>query len=238
MFFFASSSRSVDGLLTFYLDLVGINLYAGILLAQLHVDLGSRATTIMPRFVPGILMISGLFLWSFPQEHPEWAPWSRVLKTVFVATTPGGTDTNRYAFSVGITLLMLGIFFSTNARKFLTSPLFNFLGRVSFPVYLLHNTLIRTILVLMVYGPNAARTPLKNPEGHPVEVKRASPMTFIFIIPVFYAVLYLVAYSWLIYVDPVCAKIVDWMKNKMFIDDEKPSQEKVLPVTRPPVAQF
>ncbi|WEW61735.1 hypothetical protein PRK78_007229 [Emydomyces testavorans] len=210
--------------------LVGINLYAGILLAQLHVDYGYRATSLVPKVVPSLLMILGLFLWSFPLDNPHWALWSLVTRDFFLAITPLFTDTNRYCVSVGTTLLMLGIFFSKNARKFLTSRLFNFLGRVSFPVYLLHNTVIRTILVLMVYGPNASKTPITDGQGNLVEVQRIRPMGFIFIIPVFYAVLYLVAYSWTLYIDPLCAHAVDWMKNKMFVEEQQPL-EKLAPLT-------
>ncbi|EER28782.1 hypothetical protein D8B26_000936 [Coccidioides posadasii str. Silveira] len=211
--------------------LVGINLYAGILLAQLQVDYGSRATNILPKVVPSILMILGLFFWSFPQENPHWAPWSKIMRDSFVAVTPLYTDTSRYCVSVGITLLMLGIFFSKNARKFFTSPVLNFLGRVSFPVYLLHNTIIRTVLVLMVYGPNVSKTPATDDKGNPTIVKRISPMSFLFVLPVFYAILYVIAYLWTVYVDPLCAKMVDAMKNRMFVEEQKP-QDKVVPLTQ------
>lgn len=202
------------------------------MLAQVQVDFGSRATSLMPKWVPSILMLSGLFLWSYPQENAHWAIWSKALRDTFVAITPLYTDTSRYIVSVGISLLMLGIFFSNNARKFLTSPLFNFLGRVSFPVYLLHNTLIRTIMVFMVYGPNASKTPVKDDKGNIIPVKRISPMAFFFVIPTFYAILYVVAYLWTLYVDPFCAKIVDSMKNRMFVDDQKPQEKVVIPLTQ------
>ncbi|KAI5303051.1 hypothetical protein KEM56_000085 [Ascosphaera pollenicola] len=72
-------------------------------------------------------------------------------------------------------------------------PLFNFLGHVSFPVYLLHDTVIRTVLVWMVYGPSASQLPETDAEAT-----------------------YLIAYMWNWYVDPKCAKVVDWLKNLMF----------------------
>lgn len=95
-------------------------------------------------------------------------------------------------------------------------PLFNFLGRVSFPVYLLHDTVIRTLLVWMVYGPSASRLPAKDAEGKPVPLQRVSSLAFFFIIPVFYAATYFIAYLWNWYVDPKCAKVVEWLKNLMF----------------------
>ncbi|KAI1954020.1 hypothetical protein LOZ57_000364 [Ophidiomyces ophidiicola] len=212
--------------------LIGTNIFAGMLIAQLHVDYGSRATSMLPKIVPSILIILGLFLWCIPQDNPHWALWSRIMQNCFAAITPRGSETNKYCSSVGVTLLMLGIFFSKNARKLLTTPFFNFLGRVSYPVYLLHNSLIRTILVWMIYGPNAAKTPLRDDKGKLVEVKRAGPLAFVFAIPTFYAVLYMVSWLWTKHVDPACASVVDWMKDLMFLEEEKQPQEKPLPLTQ------
>ncbi|KAI5296067.1 hypothetical protein KEM52_005842 [Ascosphaera acerosa] len=216
--------------------LVGTNIYAGILLAQLQVDLGSRATSILPKVVPSIIIITALFACSYPQENQQWVPWSKRMMDAMVAMTPGGTEHSRYWMSVGATLLIFGVFFSRNARKVLTSPVFNFLGRVSFPVYLLHDTVIRTVLVRMVYGPSAAQTPALDAEGKPTPLTRVGPLAFIFIIPTFYAITYFVAYAWNWYVDPRCARIVDAMKNLMFDSesDVQTPEKAALPVAITP----
>lgn len=200
------------------------------LLAQMQVDIGSRATSLLPKVVPSLLIILGAFIWGYPQDNPNWAPWSRAMNRIGAASTPGGTEVSRYWVSVGITTLTVGIFFSRNARRFLTSPIFNFLGRVSFPVYLLHNTLIRTVMVWLAYGQNASKLPYKTAEGNVIQVGRASPASFFVIIPCFYAILYAVGYLWTIYVDPLCARIVSWITSKMFIEQQKP-QEKPIPLT-------
>ncbi|KAK2863671.1 hypothetical protein FQN49_004103 [Arthroderma sp. PD_2] len=209
--------------------LVGINIFPGIILAQLQVDYGSRATQMLPKVVPSILITVGLLIWGFPQNNQNWAWWSASMRAFIVGITPANADHSRYASSLGTCILMLGIFFSRNARRVLTLPLFNFLGRVSFPVYLLHNILIRTILSWMVYGQSAARTPVRNEKGELLQLGRASPMAFIFILPIFYAVLYLVAHMWGTYVDPICGTAVNWMKDLMFKEQPEP-QEKVLPL--------
>ncbi|KAI5301214.1 hypothetical protein KEM55_000428 [Ascosphaera atra] len=199
--------------------LVGTNIFAGILMAQLQIDLGSRATSLLPKAMPSIMIFLALFFCSYPQENQTWQPWSRHMQDFMVRITPGGTEHSRYWMSLGTTLLMFGVFFSRNARRVLTSPLFNFLGRVSFPVYLLHDTLIRTILVWLVYGPDAARQPTHDPQGNPIppgQLHRCGTLGFIFIIPVFYASIYGASYAWNWYVDPICANIVEGMKNMMF----------------------
>ncbi|OAX84013.1 hypothetical protein ACJ72_01629 [Emergomyces africanus] len=212
--------------------IVGINIFAGILLAQLQVDIGSRATSLLPKPVPSLIIIIGLFMCSFPQEHAEWAYWSRTMKESMEQTTPVRTDTSRYWVSVGTTTLMIGIFFSRNARKILTHPVFNFLGRVSFPVYLLHNTLMRTVLVWLLYAHAAATTPKSDAQGNVIQLIRPSTFAFVFILPTFYAILYAVAFAWTLYVDPLCAKAVDFMKNVMFREEERqPPAEKSIPLT-------
>ncbi|EEQ32404.1 hypothetical protein McanMca71_007428 [Microsporum canis] len=209
--------------------LVGINIFPGMILAQLQVDYGSRATSMLPKVVPSILILIGLLIWGFPQNNQNWAWWSASLRSFIVSITPENADHSRYASSLGTCILMLGIFFSRNARRVLTLPLFNFLGRVSFPVYLLHNILIRTILSWMVYGQSAARIPVRNDKGELLQLSRARPIAFVFILPVFYAVLYIVAHMWATYVDPQCGRVVDCIRDKMF--KERPeSQEKLLPL--------
>ncbi|EZF34841.1 hypothetical protein TMEN_3813 [Trichophyton mentagrophytes] len=225
---------AVTGLLWAYAwlvndHLVGINIFPGMILAQLQVDYGSRATQMLPKVVPSILIFFGLIIWGFPQNNQTWAWWSAAIRSFIVSITPANADHSRYASSLGTCTLMLGIFFSRNARRFLTLPLFNFLGRVSFPVYLLHNILIRTILSWMVYGESATRIPVRNEKGELLQLGRTSSMAFIFILPIFYAVLYLVAHMWATYVEPQCGKAVDWLKDIMF--KERPdSQEKLLPL--------
>jgi hypothetical protein len=200
--------------------LVGINVFAGFLLAQLHIDLGARATTIMPKAVPSMLIVIGLFFSGYPENKPEWAWWSKQMLDFGAQVTPGGTELGRYWPALGTTLLMFGIFFSQNARRILALPFFNFLGWCSLPVYLLHNTLMRTLLCWLVYGPASFHTPKFNERGELIRLTRPGPFAFFFIIPIFYAALYAVAYLWAIHVDPVCARALNGIKNAVFKDEE------------------
>jgi hypothetical protein len=202
------------------------------MLAMLHIQLGSRATSMLPKHVPTLIILVGLFISSFPQEHPEWAPWSRSMFHVGLKVTPEKVELNRYWVSIGISTLMIGIFFSRNGRRVLTSPLFNFLGRVSFPVYLLHDTFIRSVLTWMVYGP-AARAGLdaKDANGKPQNLKPEGKVAFIVAIPCFYALLYWVTYQWTLYVDPWCGKLIQRMKTVMFVEEEQSGREKTALLT-------
>ncbi|OJD19038.1 hypothetical protein AJ78_00989 [Emergomyces pasteurianus Ep9510] len=201
--------------------LVGINIYSGMFIGQLQASLGSRATSTLPRFVPPLIIFLGLLVCSFPQDNQHWTTWSFAMRRLMVSITPDAADRyiSRYWVNVGSTILMTGIFFSRQARRVLTHPVFNFLGRCSFPVYLLHNTLLRTVLVWMIYGASAWSPDWEKvkEDGSPIELRRGGPGTFLVTIPVFYVTLYAVAYLWAEKVDPQCARVVSWMRDRMFV---------------------
>ena len=202
----------------------------------MNTEFGSRATSILPKSVPAILIVVGLFMAGYPQENPEWLFWSRAMKDMASAVIPMHHDISRYWASVGATTLMVGIFFSRSARHVLSLPQLNFLGRVSFPVYLLHNTLIRSVLTWMVYGQPAMSAwprPTDTADGseHPASLKRARPLAFIVIIPIFYAILYTIGHLWVLHVDPLCVRTVEWMKRLMFDEELILGREKPISST-------
>ncbi|KAI2079669.1 hypothetical protein LOZ36_006667 [Ophidiomyces ophidiicola] len=205
--------------------ITGINIYAGMLLAQVHTIFGPRATNLLPKHLPTVLIVLGFLVSSYPQYNEDWIQWSRFMKKTLLPVLPQSAqvEINRYWVSVGVCILATGIFTSRGARSVLTSPLFNFLGRVSFAVYLLHDTLLRTVLVWMVYGPNVSRTDLTvvDSNGQPVNhVQPAGGLAFAIAIPVFYAILYAVAHVWTKYVDAWCANAVVRLRDAAFQRDD------------------
>jgi hypothetical protein len=176
--------------------------------AELHNKYKDSATSILPTPIPTLLIIFGLFMAGFPQDSPEKATWSNVMSAIMRSMTGKDTDIRRYWDSIGASTVLTGIFFSKNARRVLTSPVFNFLGRVSFPVYLLHNTLIKSVLTWMIYLPSAMNPP-KNDKGEPMDLQRGTTLHMIVAIGVFYYILYRAASLWVQYIDPICANITN-----------------------------
>jgi peptidoglycan/LPS O-acetylase OafA/YrhL len=188
--------------------LKGLNIVMGMFVAELHNHYKDSATSVLLAPVPALMIIVGMFLAGFPQDNPTNARWSHVMHNLMSSITADQSDVRRYWDHLGASTVLLGIFFSKNARKLLCSPVFNFLGRVSFPVYLMHNTMIKSLLTWMVYLPSAMNPP-KNEKGELQDLQRGTTMHVFIAIGVFYYILYRCAALWVKHIDPICADLVN-----------------------------
>ncbi|OQD73545.1 hypothetical protein PENDEC_c014G06124 [Penicillium decumbens] len=148
--------------------LMEMNIYAGMFLAELNADYRTNASSLISWPLSTLMMLFGLFLASFPDENPSWMPWSRAVDAVGQSLIPNGGELNRHVVSLGTTIFVFGVFFSSHARRLLAHPFMNFIGRISFPIYLLHNTLIRTVLSWVLYRQSIPNDdpPTYTPTGH------------------------------------------------------------------------
>jgi len=203
-----------------------INFLPGMLLADLHVSLGSSAPSYLPRPIAACTILLGLLLSSYPEVNANWAGWSRYLDaSIRALMPPGAGEPSRYCASLGATFLCFGIFFSSNARKLLSHRTLNWLGALSFPIYLLHNTLIKTLLSAVIYA-RGGMIPLLDEQGNPVvELKRGGWIAFGVGMPLFFGVLLWLSWLWTLFVDPFCASVtkgaVDWMMGKRRVEEKE-----------------
>ncbi|KAF2271359.1 uncharacterized protein EI97DRAFT_462896 [Westerdykella ornata] len=211
--------------------LKGLNIVTGMFVAELHNHFKDTATSTLPTPVPALLILLGLFLSSYPQDAQQNARWSHLMQRLMESVTVKDADVRRYWDHLGASTLLLGIFFSRTARNILTSPVFNFLGRVSFPVYLLHNTLMKSVLTWMVYLPSAMNPP-RNEKGEQMDLRRGSTLHVVIAIGVFYYLLYKLASLWVQYVDPVCAKIVNAATRWAYGEGTAPAMQNGGPMMR------
>ncbi|KAH8882446.1 hypothetical protein GQ53DRAFT_753709 [Thozetella sp. PMI_491] len=184
-----------------------MNVVVGMFVAEMHNEYGQAATSLLPFPIPSLVILLGLFCCGFPQQSAEWTWWSNAMEYAMKAMAPAEADIRRYWDSIGASLILIGIFFSPTARKILSTPAFNFLGRVSFPVYLLHNQLMKSLLTWMVYFPSALN-PEVDAEGHKQDLRRGSLPHIAISLVIFYYVLYRLASLWVKYIDPMCGEIV------------------------------
>lgn len=167
----------------------------------------------------------GLLFCSYPEVNAEWSPWSRYLERLGTFIFPEGGELARFFPGVGVDLCLTGVVFSPGVQHILSLPFFIFLGRLSWPVYLIHGPLMRTVLTWMLYGVSVPeQIHGKDIDGHdlpPVRLQRASGWICLFALPLFYLFIYRVAQLWLLYVDPLCARATRWLEDCMFQDDAK-----------------
>ncbi|KFZ18230.1 hypothetical protein V501_01329 [Pseudogymnoascus sp. VKM F-4519 (FW-2642)] len=129
--------------------LIRMNVFAGMILAELSV-MTSRPSSRQRPFLACVLGISGLYLLSYPRQNAYYAPWSRHLKHLGAVLFPQFAKDYRYWQGLGAQMLCAAILLSPSARRALSNRTLVWLGQISFPVYLLHGTLIRTVLAWVI----------------------------------------------------------------------------------------
>jgi len=159
----------------------GVAFFTGALLADLSLVLEANNSMSTKRICrqgrrflrvvwPIGLFIVALFCASYPDHGEERMAWSHFLTRIAVAVfpnsiTPGsaffltvsGYSFRVYALTAAI-LLVFSLLFSPPLRHLFSHPVLVFLGSISFPVYLLHATMIRAVLVRIIYGVGAPET--------------------------------------------------------------------------------
>jgi len=193
--------------------------------AELHNHYQDSAILVLPAPIPVLMILVGMFMAGYPQDSPQNAHWSHIMSKIMRSVTADKSDVRRYWDHIGAATILLGIFFSRNARRLLSSPIFNFLGRVSFPVYLMHNTFIKSVLTWMVYLPSAMNPP-RDENGHLMDLKRGTTSHVFIAIVIFYYLLYRSAALWVQYIDPFCGKMVSaatsWAYGETPMKESKP----------------
>ena len=221
--------------------MVGVNMFAGILLAELnHAEGLTRVARHSLFLFPPLVAISLLFM-SFPSESQHWAPWSMTLFKWYTYIAPENAELMRFWPTVGAQLLCLTIMCSPHLRRFLSHPVFLWLGKISFPLYLLHGTLMRSVLSWLLFaGQNLTpmeterRLPPVPLPGHEnamvgseaVVIMRyplPKPLVFVAVLPLFFVILGVVCHYWTNNVEPHFGTITKKAEDIMFGKETRPA---------------
>ncbi|PVH94737.1 hypothetical protein DM02DRAFT_181151 [Periconia macrospinosa] len=175
------------------------------------------------RIVQSILIFLGLFVGSYPEGNVHWAAWSRGIHA-FHFLFPSDHDGPKRWSSVAWHLIALGFWLSPTLQTIFSNKLFMWLGRNSFAVYLTHGTLLRVVLVRLVYGLTPAAYYIENADTEePIQhwIPR-SQNWFVWVVelPIWFGLLYIVAHLWTTYVDSWCAKATRTLEEAMFVKEE------------------
>ena len=98
---------------------------------------------------PSTILLA-LLLMSYPSGYPEAAGWSKWMYELGARFLPAGNLDRMYG-SLGGILLVFGILVSPHARWALSQKPLEWLGQVSFAIYLLHGMLLRTVFAWVLH---------------------------------------------------------------------------------------
>jgi len=187
------------------------------------------------------LTIAGLLIASYPGEHPDWSTWSNYMYETAPYIFPPDVNIGKRYTALGVDLIIFAIYISPSTKDFLSNRLLLWLGKQSFAVYLVHGTLLRTVLCWMLYGITAQPwDPIFDENGEfAVEpwIPIRGPVVVGISIPVWIGIVYVCASLWTRYVDTFCARITQRLEGWMFVEDEKSGREEApaLPLTTVPM---
>lgn len=198
------------------------------------------------RIVASILLSIGLFICGYPGKHPEWSTWSNYMLEAAHYIFPPDVNIGKRYSALGVDLIIFAIYISPSTKEFLANRVLLWLGKQSFAVYLVHGTLLRTVLCWMLYGISGQPyedgpldgngNPLLDDKGEPIPphyIPLRAPWVVAISIPAWIVLVYCCATLWTTYVDPFCAKMTSKLEKVMFEQDEK--SVEALPLTSVPM---
>lgn len=175
---------------------------------------------ILSLVVAPLLIILGLLVGSYPQEHEEYSNWSHWFHRTFVTIedepgnesmggllVPTGTDPPRRFTSAAVQLCVVAIFLSPMLRNALSHRYFLWLGQHSFAVYLVHGTILRSIGIWVAFGLCPKEIVTEGDESLKRYTKVRSEAAVFASIVVFIALSYISAWAWMRWVDTACATV-------------------------------
>jgi peptidoglycan/LPS O-acetylase OafA/YrhL len=203
---------------------VGYTVLGGILLAEFSVSpLPAKLAgfPLVSTVLSPILVLIGLVLMSFPSSNPDSTAWSATLKYIFATVFPPSVHFSfpRFIGSTGALILCFAILISPHLRRALSVKPLRWLGKLSFPIYLLHGTVMRTVLAWVVFaGQPLEAFPLERPTEERDTIYRfAQPGTARIAtgIVLMAAVTLGASHLWANNFEPAFGKITAWAESKM-----------------------
>ncbi|KAH8681671.1 acyltransferase family-domain-containing protein [Xylariales sp. PMI_506] len=198
--------------------LVGPTVFAGMGLAELATsDVPLRLAPYSYLLSPPLALV-GLVIMSFPlEEYAGRAVWSNELLVWGRAYLSSGAqeELRRAWGSLGVVLLMLAIMLWPHARRLLSAKPLTWLGRLSFPMYLLHGTFMQSLLAWMVLK--------QEPQKFQVDTKGTTEMRFPLVghsrvitsIAFVMALVLVASHYWALVFEPLFGKITTYMERVM-----------------------
>lgn len=194
--------------------IVGTNVYFGMILAELSflpLQKIYNRTPLPLKFLPYATAVLGLYLCSYPDDYTTYALWSRQLQDLGLNVLPPGTDLGRFWTGLGAQILCVSVQFHPHLRSLLSRRPLLYLGSISYPLYLLHGPLMRSLLAWMAIGPIAWNYQVLYLEDGSVDPDQKyplpRPLAFLVILPVFWILMFFVVEWWSCRVEPIFGRM-------------------------------
>lgn len=198
--------------------LVGLTTLTGIVLADfsIHPNLPTLIHKKSTQYIAILLIVLGLALMSYPSTFPENAAWSRTLHVIGqkIFPYPNRIEIHRIFGSIGAILFVLGVISSPVARTILSTKPLTYLGKISFPVFLLHPLFMQIIMPWLAFSSTREEYPSDPPArdelGRELMVlrhpQRGAAMVWIAII-VSMSCCLIAAHYWMLHMEPIFGRI-------------------------------
>jgi hypothetical protein len=172
---------------------------------------------IINRILPYLFAIIGLYLCSFPSEYYHQKQWTRQLWYIGWKIFPPGAIFGRFYAGIGAQILCFSVLFSPPMRTLLSNRYLQWLGGISYPLYLLHGPLMRSVMTYMLFWPASwIFEPGLRPDGTPdPESLMPVPNFWVLcvVLPLFLVALLLIVNLWAIKVEPHLGAAADRFEN-------------------------
>lgn len=133
------------------------------------------------------VLLGGKPFFTPPVESVYFSPYA------FIAGIGGAM----YIWTAGSILVVLGVLTCAPAARLMESPVCQFLGRVSFGVYLIHLPLIMTLMATLF-----------------INFGQGSDLAFVGLSAIFIGAVYGLAYAFTVYVDEPATRLARWVKGR------------------------
>ena len=172
----------------------------------------------------------GLFLMSMPTDFVHQAKWSSLLQVLGAKWFPAESEVAREWASIGALILLFAIIISPHLRILLSRPPLIWLGKVSFPIYLLHGIFMRTMLAWFVF---AGQIPIAYESNGTTIYRYGQPSEFRIYVSIILSMgtMLLASHYWSDNIEPVFGKISKRAEALMF--DQGVGDKSILTGSKP-----
>lgn len=201
--------------------MVGLTVLGGALLAEFSYTntlLRIAEWPFVSSVIAPFLALVGLWLMSVPTRDLDVLPWTQALSNLANTIWPDAFAPHLLISSIGALLLCFSILISPQLRGWLSAKQLRWLGKFSFPIYLLHGPFLASVMAWVVFlGRPFVETKNDVPAGMDVVARYTQPgnARIWFGIFISNALMLLASHAWTNKMEPAFGNITAWAENKM-----------------------